>query len=91
MAHAARVGALAQAQAQGAEHDRLAGAGFPGNGRHAVMQIQIETIDDGVITNGELYQHENLRASETRLISVCLYSSWQGASIIRRRGAIGMA
>jgi len=56
-AHHAAVGAIAQGQAEGVEHDRFAGAGFAGDHRHAGVQLKVEVLDDGVIVNSKMYQH----------------------------------
>ncbi len=54
--HAA-VGPVAQSQAQGVEHDRLAGTGFASNNAHASIQFQIKVFDDGVVVYGKVHQH----------------------------------
>ena len=54
--HAA-VGAVAQGQAEGVEHDRLAGAGLAGDHRHAALQFEVQMFDDGVVVNGQVHQH----------------------------------
>ncbi len=55
--HAA-VGAIAQGQAQGIEHDRLAGAGFPCDHAHPAIEFEIEMFNDGVVMYGQVHQHK---------------------------------
>ncbi len=56
-AHDAAVGAIAQGEAEGVEHDRFAGTGFPADHAHAALQFEIEVFDDGVVVNGQMNQH----------------------------------
>ncbi len=56
-AHHAAVGTVAQAQAEGIEHDRLAGTGFAADGTHAGIQLEVQVVDDGVVVYGQVHQH----------------------------------
>ncbi|MNE31463.1 hypothetical protein D3C80_1250330 [compost metagenome] len=56
-AHHATVGAVAQGQAEGVEHDRFAGTGFTGDDAHAAGEFEVEVLDDGVIMYGQVHQH----------------------------------
>ena len=50
-AHHAAVGPVAQRQAEGIEHDRLACAGFSADDAHAAFQLEVEVLDDGVVVD----------------------------------------
>src|SRR5690606_24516036 len=56
-AYHAAVGAVAQGQAEGVEHDRLAGAGLAGDHGHAALQLEVQVFDDGVVVDGQVHQH----------------------------------
>ena len=55
--HHAVVGAIAEGQPQGVQHDRLAGTGFAGDHRHAGFEFEVEVFDDGVIVDRQVDQH----------------------------------
>ena len=57
-ANHAAVGAIAEGQAQGVEHDRLAGAGFPCDHAHPAIEFEIEMFNDGVVVYGQVHQHK---------------------------------
>jgi len=57
-ANHAAVGAVAKGQAQGVEHDRLAGAGFPCDHAHPAIKFEIEMFNDGVVMYGQVHQHK---------------------------------
>ncbi|MCY1358074.1 hypothetical protein D9M69_445910 [compost metagenome] len=56
-AHHAAVGAVAEGQAEGVEHDRLAGTGFAGDHGHAAFEFQVQVFDNGVVVDRQVYQH----------------------------------
>ncbi|MCY1407250.1 hypothetical protein D9M71_225450 [compost metagenome] len=56
-AHHATVGAVAEGQAEGVEHDGFAGTGFTGDDAHAASKFEVEVFDDGVIMYGQVHQH----------------------------------
>ncbi|MCY1358144.1 hypothetical protein D9M69_446680 [compost metagenome] len=56
-AHHAAVGAIAQGEAEGVEHDRLAGSGFAGDHGHSTLELQVQVLDDGVVMDRKVYQH----------------------------------
>ncbi len=56
-ANHAAVSPVAQRQAEGVEHDRLAGTGLAGDDGHAAGDFEIEVLDDGVVVNGQVHQH----------------------------------
>ena len=57
VAHGPGVGPVAQAQAQGIEHDGLAGAGLTGDDGHAGAKIDLQRGDDGVIADTDVGEH----------------------------------
>src|SRR5690606_2843120 len=80
-AYYAAVGAIAEAQAQGVEHDRLAGAGLATDGAHAGIQFEVQVVDDGVVVNGQVHQHGERSRVDVWLFIQCFFFSWQSSSI----------
>jgi len=72
-ANHAAVGAIAQGQAQGVEHDRLAGAGFPCDHAHPTIQFQIEMFNDGVVVYRQVHQHKGRSQAKCLVIYTVVY------------------
>ncbi len=70
VAHGAGVGAIAQGQAQGINHDRLAGPGFTGDHRQFVGDIQIQLFDNGKIADVDVCEHSG-RDRAWLILGVC--------------------
>jgi len=73
----ATVGAIAEAQAEGVEHDRFAGAGFAADDAHAAVQLQVEVFNDGVVVYGQVHQHGEASRSLVCIFIQCLFLGWQ--------------
>ncbi len=56
--HQHRVGPLPHQQLDGLHHQRLAGAGLAGEGRHARLENQGEVGDDAQVADVQLDQHQ---------------------------------
>ena len=57
MADHAAVGAQARQETQGIDEQRLAGAGFTRDDRHALAELQFGGTDDGEVLDGEMSEH----------------------------------
>ena len=57
-AYHATVGAVAKRQAEGVEHDRLAGAGFACDYAHPAIQFKIQMFNDGVVMYRQVHEHD---------------------------------
>ena len=85
VADSSGVSAIAQGQAQGVQHDGFAGAGLPGQCRHALAELQFDSFGDGVVGHGELCEHgwpplprgPAAGCAVARVDTVCLYSIWK--------------
>lgn len=49
VAHATRIGALAQAEPQSTQQNGFTRPGFPRNGGHATGEVEFETINDRIV------------------------------------------
>ena len=58
-AHGAAIRTATQGQCQRVEHDRFAGAGFAGYNAHTAAQLQLKMVDNGVIIDRKVYQHDS--------------------------------
>ena len=74
-AYHAAVGAVAQGQAQGIEHDRLARTCLARDHGHAAGDFQVEVFDDGVVVNGQVHQHEGDSRKSCLVIYTVVFSS----------------
>src|SRR5262249_30758437 len=52
-----RGAAFAEKQAEGAEQQRLAGAGLAGPGAEAGLQVDADVLDDGQVLHGKFAKH----------------------------------
>ena len=57
MANHAAVGAQTRQETQGIDEQRLAGAGFTRDDRHALAELQFGGTDDGEVLDGEMSEH----------------------------------
>ncbi len=60
LAHHAGIAAAAQRELQRVDQDRLAGAGFAGQGGKPAVELDLEFVDDHEIAQGEAAQHLQL-------------------------------
>ena len=67
MADLAEVGFVAKQQAEGVEGDGFAGTGFAGKYGKAVVEIQIEFIDNNEIAEGKRQEHSVVQRVKKRL------------------------
>ena len=57
LSHPAPLGPVAQHQAEGIEHDRLARARFPGNGGEAAAEADGKGLNDGKVLDFKVAEH----------------------------------
>ena len=58
----ARVGAVAEREAERVDEDRLAGAGLAGHDVEAAAELDLDLVDDGVVLDADQAQHGPLAA-----------------------------
>jgi hypothetical protein len=52
-----RIGPVAEHQTESVYQDGLTGPGLAGQYRHAIIEFQLDFVDDGVIADPDLLQH----------------------------------
>ena len=57
MAYGTGIGPATHGQPQGIEHNRLAGAGFTGQGCHTAVELEFNPFCNGVVRYRELCEH----------------------------------
>ena len=55
------VSAIADAQPECVEHDRLARPGLPGDAGHTGIEVDLELVDNGIVLYREIDQHDAVR------------------------------
>ena len=58
-AHGARVGAIAEREAERVHEDRLAGAGLAGHHAEAARELELDLVDDRVVPDLDQAQHSS--------------------------------